>query len=111
MRRGDVWWAELPAPVGGRPVLVVSRDEACRVRDQVIVAHVTTRRHGIRAEVPLGAAEGLVRESVVNADVLRTVPKPWLTRRLGSVGPEKMVHVDAALRFALGLPLPPRPRN
>ena len=110
MRRGDLWWAELPAPVGARPVVVVSRDEACRVRDQVIVAHVTTRRRGIQTEVPLGAADGLARESVMNADALRTVPKPWLTRRIGSIGPEKMHLVDAALRFALGIGLPPRRR-
>lgn len=104
MRRCEVWWTVLPPPVGARPVVLVSRDEACRVRDQVTVAMVTTRRRGIRTEVPLGAAEGLDRDCVVNADTLRTVPKRWLLRRLGEIAPEKRPHVDEAIRFALGLP-------
>jgi mRNA interferase MazF len=104
MRRGEVWWADIPPPTGSRPVVVVSRDEACRVRNQVTVAMVTTRRRGVATEVDLGAREGLDRACVVNADTLRTVPKAWLLRRLGEVGPEKRPRMDDALRFALGLP-------
>jgi len=104
VRRCEVWWAELPPPVGARPVVVVSRDEACRVRDQVTVAMVTTRRRGIRTEVALGSAEGLDRDCVANADALSTVPKTWLRRRLGEVGPDRQPEIDEAIRFALGLP-------
>ena len=42
MRRGEVWWAELGPPAGGRPVVLLSRNEAYAVRDFVIVAPVTT---------------------------------------------------------------------
>ena len=31
MRRGEVWWADLPAPAGRRPVVLLSRNEAYAV--------------------------------------------------------------------------------
>jgi len=42
MRRGEVWWAEQPEPIGRRPVVLLSRDEAYKVRNAVTVAQVTT---------------------------------------------------------------------
>jgi hypothetical protein len=41
MRRGEVWWAQLPSPAGRRPVVLLSRDTAYRVRSAVTVAPVT----------------------------------------------------------------------
>lgn len=49
MRRGEIWWAEIPALVGRRPVVLLSRNEAYAVRDLVIVALITSR---IRASRP-----------------------------------------------------------
>ena len=40
MKRGEVWWAELPPPTGRRPVVLLSRDEAYEVRALVIIAPV-----------------------------------------------------------------------
>ena len=42
MRRGEVWWADQPQPIGRRPVLLLSRDEAYNVRNAVTVAQITT---------------------------------------------------------------------
>jgi len=106
MRRGEIWWAELPAPVGRRPVALVSRNEAYRVRTQVLVAMVTTRVRGIRSEVRVGGDEGLPRASVVNADALRTIPMSWLSARAGVLAPEKEADLDSALRFTLALAEP-----
>lgn len=103
MRRGEVWWAELPPPMGRRPVVLVSRDEAYVVRDFVMVAPVTSRVRRIPAEVPLGSEDGLLRPSVTNLDSLATVEKVGLRRRLAMLTPSKLAAVDAALRFALGL--------
>ena len=41
MHRGEVWWAELPLPAGRRPVLLLSRDAAYKVRTSLTVAMVT----------------------------------------------------------------------
>src|SRR2546429_8619920 len=103
MRRGEVWWCLLPAPVGRRPVVLVSRDEASAVRDLVMVVPVTPRVRGTPVEVPLGREEGLPRRSVANADALTTVPKRTLKEYAGVLAGDKSAALDAALRFALGL--------
>jgi hypothetical protein len=68
MKRGEVWWADLPPPTGRRPVVLLSRDEAYAVRALVTVASVTTRIRSIPAEVPLGPEDGLPRDCVANLD-------------------------------------------
>jgi mRNA interferase MazF len=83
--------------------VLVSRDRAYAVRDFVMVAPVTSRGRGIPSEVPLGPDDGLSRPSVANLDSLVTVPRASLRRRLAMLSPAKIVAVDAALRFALGL--------
>jgi len=103
MRRGEVWWAELPEPAGRRPVLLLSRNEAYAVRELITVAPITSRIRRIPTEVALGRADGLPRRCVVNLDSLTTIPKRVLTRRLTALAPEKVGAVDRALRFALGL--------
>ena len=104
MRRGDVWWADLPAPAGRRPVVLLSRDEAYAVRQLVTVAPVTTRVRGIPTEVPLGRGDGLPRSCVANLDTITTIPKRALTERLAPLSPAKLSAVEDSLRFALGLP-------
>lgn len=103
MKRGEIWWAELPRPAGRRPVLLLSRDEAYEVRRLVTVAPVTTRVRGIPVEVPLGPKDGMPRECVANLDTVTAIPKDALRERLTALPRPKMAAVDAALRFALGL--------
>ncbi|OLB04610.1 MAG: hypothetical protein AUH06_11625 [Gemmatimonadetes bacterium 13_2_20CM_69_27] len=103
MRRGEVWWAQLPPPVGRRPVVLVSRDEAYAIRELVTVVPITTQVRGIPVEVPLGRDEGLPRRSVANTDTLTTIPKRTLRQYAGVLSGDKAAALDAALRFALGL--------
>lgn len=103
MRRGEVWWAHLPRPVGRRPVVLVSRDEAYAVRELVTVVSVTTRVRDIPVEVALGREEGLLRRCVANADTITTIPKRTLREYAGVLDGEKVAALDAAVRFALGL--------
>ncbi len=39
--QGEVWWADLPQPVGRRPVLVLTRSDAIPVLANVTVAPLT----------------------------------------------------------------------
>ncbi len=103
MRRGDVWWADLPPPTGHRPVVLISRDEAYSYRELVTVAPVTRRIRGIRSEVPLGPEDGLPRRCAVNLDSMTTVPIDALQRYIASLRSEKLEAVDSAIHFALGL--------
>ena len=103
MRRGEVWWAYLPAPAGRRPVVLLSRDVAYRVRSAVTVAPVTTTIRDIPVEVVLDEADGLPRRCVVNLDDVTTIPKDLLRARLVPLSREKLLAVETALRFALDL--------
>jgi mRNA interferase MazF len=103
MRRGEIWWAELEPPIGRRPVVLLSRDEAYSVRSLVIVAPVTTRTRHIPSEVPLGANDGMPHDCVANLDTITTIPKSCLHSRLTTLRPRKLKEIEAAIHFALGL--------
>ena len=103
MKRNEIWWAELPEPIGRRPVLLVSRDEAYQVRQKVLVAAVTTTFRGTTTEIRLGPAEGLRKPSVVNVEDLFAIRKDCLLRRAGTLPRPKIAMVDDALKFALAL--------
>ena len=103
MRRGEIWWAELDPPAGKRPVLLLSRNEAYSVRSLVIVAPVTTRIRGIPSEVPLGPADGLPQDCVVNLDTITTIPKDCLRNLLAMLNANKLKEIEAAICFALGI--------
>jgi mRNA interferase MazF len=104
MRRGEVWWAELPAPAGRRPVVLLSRNEAYGLRELVTVAPVTSRIRRIPTEVLLGPEDGLPRACAANLDIITAIPKCALAERITGLRPEKLRAVEAAIEFALGLP-------
>jgi len=103
VRRGEVWWADLPPPLGHRPVVLLTRDSAYAVRLSVTVAPVTRRVRGLLAEVPLGPADGLPRPSVVNVDNINTIPKFSVQEYIATLSAAKLQAVEAAIHFALGL--------
>ena len=103
MKRGEIWWAEMPLPAGKRPVVLASRDSSYAIRNSVTVVEVSRTIRGIATEVPLGPRDGLPTKCVANADNLVTIPKTWLTRCVSQLSPSKVAALDEALRFALGL--------
>ena len=112
MRRGEVWWADLPEPMGSgpgyrRPVLVIQSDEFNRSQIQtVIVAAITSNLHLANApgNVSCGRAEtGLPKDSVVNVSALLTVDRDLLVERVREL-PERLVRrVESGLKVVLDL--------
>ncbi len=103
MKRGDIWWAEQPEPIGKRPVVLLSRDEAYEVRNAVTVAQVTTTIRNIPVEVLLDEKDGLPQKCAANLDTVTTIRKAALTKRICSLKAEKMEQINIALKFALDL--------
>ena len=83
--------------------MIVSRTTAVRVRSVVTIAPVTRTVRGLDSELPLGPGDGLREACVANCDNLETVSKRRLTKRLGSLDSHKLVALDDALRYALGI--------
>ena len=103
MKRGEVWWADLPNPIGRRPVVLLSRDEAYNVRNAVTVAEVTTNIRRISVEVLLSKGDGLPKPCAVNLDTIITIRKALLKERICLLRQEKINAINYAIKFALAL--------
>jgi mRNA interferase MazF len=106
MRRGEIYWVDFPAPVGRRPAVLVSREESYSVRSRCIVVPLTRTVRGIPTEVRLGPADGLSKAGVANADEIVTIPRTLLRERITALDSSRIVELDRALAFALGLDAP-----
>jgi len=100
MRQYEIWWADLPAPVGRRPVLLLTRSAAYAYLNKAIVAEITTTVRGIPQEVPVGEPEGLV-PSVINFDNIHVVAKRLLASRVGALAAAREGEVKRAMGYAL----------
>jgi mRNA interferase MazF len=87
-------------------VLLLSWDARYQFRDRVTVAPITTRIRGLDAEVFLDHHDGLDHGCVVNLDVIATVPRSVLDRRVVQLSAAKMSAVERAIHLALGMGLP-----
>lgn len=104
MKRGEVWWIRFPPPTGRRPAVLVTRNQAYRVRSAVTVVPLTRTIRDIPVEVPLGPVDGVPRRSAANADDITTVPKELLEEYLTTLSSDKVQTLDRAIKFALDLP-------
>lgn len=95
--QGELWLLETPNDKR-RPVLVVSRNEAIPVLNNVVVAPVTRAIRTIPTCVAVGPDEGIDHDSVATFDNLAAVPKSMLTTHLGRLGPSGRTVMCAALR-------------
>lgn len=112
MKRGELWWASLPAPVGSgpgfrRPVVIVQSNPFNQSRIGTAVVVIVTSNLAL-AEAPgnvrVGKAEsGLARPSVVNVSQLVTLDRELLARRVRALPAETMRAIDEGLRLVLGL--------
>ncbi|MDO8734892.1 MAG: type II toxin-antitoxin system PemK/MazF family toxin [Elusimicrobiota bacterium] len=103
MKKGEVWYGNFPPPIGKRPIVILSRDEACTVRNSVTVAEITTRILNIAVDVPIGPEDGLPKQCVANLDTIATVNKRFLTDRISFLSSKKMEEIHKAIKFALDL--------
>ena len=102
MRQFEIWWANLPAAAGRRPVLLLSRNDAYQYLNKFIVAEITTTIRAIPVEVRVGRHEGLPSSCAANFDNIRTVARQWLDSRAGALAPSRHREVKRALGYALG---------
>ena len=104
MRRGEIYWANLPAPMGRRPVLIVTRSRALEFLHRITVAPITTTIRDVRSEVRLSRRHGLPHASVAGCDSLTTIDRNALDERpMGRLRRPDLRTLDGALRFALGI--------
>ena len=102
MKQYEIRWANLPAPVGRRPVMLLTRTTGYAYLNKVIVGEITPTMRGIPQEVRLGDREGLKQPSVLNLDNVHVIAKERLGARLGALAAEREREVKRAFGYALG---------
>jgi mRNA interferase MazF len=109
--QGDVFWAELPDPVGSgpgfrRPVVVVQGDAFNRSRLATVVCVVLTsnlRWADAPGNVLLPArSTGLSKDSVANVSQLVTLDRSALTEHVGRVSARHRALLLAGIDVVLG---------
>ena len=112
IQRGDIWWAELPDPLGSepgyrRPVVIVQADTFNDSRlGTVLAVGLTTNLQ--RADAPGNVLlpsrrTGLPRDCVANVSQVITVDKRFLSEQVGPL-PALLLHrIDEGLRLILDL--------
>jgi len=111
MRRGEIWWAHLPDPVGSgpgfrRPVVVVQSNDFNRSKIQtVVVVPLTSNLKWAAApgNVRIRRRSGLRKESVANVSQVVTLDRSLLAGRAAGLTAELMRQVDEGLRLVLAL--------
>lgn len=108
--RGDIWDLILDPVVGheqagSRPALVVSVNPFNQGPAELVVAVPITRTaRKVRWHVPVAPPEGgLVAESFIQCENVRSVSKNRLRRLRGRVSPFTLQQVEDRLRILLGL--------
>jgi mRNA interferase MazF len=104
LQQGLVIWAELPAPAGRRPVLVITRDSALGNLNSVTVAPITRTVRNIPTEVRLEPADGVPTPCAVNLDNIFTLERANLAQPIVTLTREKMLQVFIAIRSAFDMP-------
>ena|SRR5436190_2130567 len=100
---GEVWCADLGMAEKSRPVLVLAYPSDNDARALVIVAPLTSQLRGLRGEVPLGKPRWLPKVSAVNLQSLANFDRNKLVRKMGTLAPDQLNEVKAALRDLLDL--------
>ena len=104
LQQGSVVWADLLAPAGRRPVVVLTRDGALRRLNAVTIGPITRTVRGIPTDVILEPADGVPTTCAISLDNIFTVPRDALSKNITTLDRQKMLEVFAAIRLAFDMP-------
>ncbi len=112
VQRGEIWWANLPEPVGSepgfrRPVLVIQSDDFNRSRIATVIALVITSNIKL-AQAPgnvllSSKVTGLSKDSVANVSQVITIDKSFLAEKIAIIPSYLLEQVENVVRLVLGL--------
>ena len=112
IRRGEVWWAEVPEPRGSkpgyrRPVMVIQSDEFNASRIGTVLTIIITLNTDLAAapgNVLLRRSQTrLPRDSVANVSQVYTVDRRFLRKRICALPTTAVERIDAGLRLAMAV--------
>ncbi len=114
-KRGDIYYADLSPVVGSeqgglRPVLIIQNDVGNRYSPTVIAAAITSKTTKTKLPTHIGIEAnlgniggGLLRDSVVLLEQVRTIDKQRLKEKMGHLDDDVMKSVNEAIAVSFGL--------
>lgn len=111
IKRGDMYYADLSPVIGSeqggiRPVLIIQNDVGNKFSPTVIAAAITsqTSKNKLPTHININSKEyGLMKNSVILAEQIRTIDKSRLKEKIGQVDESIMGQVNNALGISFGL--------
>ena len=111
IKRGQIWYADLSPVIGSeqggyRPLLIIQNDIGNKYSPTVIGAIVTSRN--TKAKIPTHywldkGQGGLLCDSMVELEQIRTLDKKRLKQFMGTVDQEQMKEIDKKIKISLAL--------
>ena len=101
--QGQIWWANLPDPLGWRPVLILTRDDALPKLHYATVAPLTRTIRGIDSEVVLEPNDGVPSRSAVTLDNIATIEQDLLVRYHATLSADRMNEVWEAIHYVFDM--------
>ena len=98
--RDEVWWYEDPS-AGRRPLVILTRQAALSVLNQVIAAPCTRTRRGIPTEVDLDEQDGMPAACVANLDSVQLIRPGLCTDRITTLSPDRMRAICESFHLAI----------
>jgi mRNA interferase MazF len=86
-----------------RPALILTREVVRPHLSSVTIVPITSRIRGLTVEVPVGQANGLDQDSVINCDNIVTIPTTAVGRQIGFLWSEQEPGLSEAIHAALDL--------
>jgi mRNA interferase MazF len=112
MVRGEIWWADLPTPIGSepgyrRPIIIIQDDTFTQSNLRTVIEIVVTSNLELArspGNVLLSRRKtGLPKDSVANVSQVLTIDKSFLTEKIGNVPGDLQDEIDEGLRMILYL--------
>lgn len=116
IRRGDIFYADLSPVIGSeqgglRPVLVVQNDVGNKYSPTVIVSAITSKMTKTKLPTHIGVLAkdvGLLKDSTILLEQIRTIDKTRLKEKMGHLDPTTMNEVNNAIGVSFGLSFAPQ---
>lgn len=113
IKRGELWWANLPEPTGSepgfkRPILIIQSDAFNKSRISTTIAVTITsnlRLSEAPGNVLLKASNTkLSKDSVANVSQIITVDKAFLSKKIGPLSTDLFSKVISGIKLTLDIP-------
>ena len=112
IKRGEIWWANLPTPVASepgyrRPILIVQSNDfniskIATVIGIVITSNIKLAQASGNIFLPQKVS-GLSKDSIVNVSQIITVDKTFLTECIAVLPQRYVTQIEEGIRLVLSL--------